>query len=391
MKDFPLISAVVVHYNNGEYLYETLDSILRQDYPNIELLITDDCSTEGFDVDRVIQYINKNRHENLKRTIININQKNLGTVKNLETIRVKEHGEFELLIAGDDVWHDSGVFSAFARRFEELGPEVEWISSQMEMCDETLENVKELFVKPEVIDMITRGAYKELLSYQINSIALPSAGTALRRNFFDKIGGLSDDYDLIEDYPSQVRAMRMGIPVYFLDRVTVCHRDGGVSHGNKRNNNTIYYRYICDFKKIFEKEIFPFEKEFSAEAGKRAKLRYAWYQSQFETLQRTFAAEPLQQDSPVQKNRILKNFIRNIIPRLKLAAQLGKIKNDATIIVILLLCLTFLRMGSSFYTSRDILIHFVSLGIWIAVAVIIFRFLLLVLVLVKSKLNLFNR
>lgn len=391
MKDFPLISAVVIHYNNGEYLYETIDSILRQNYPNIELLITDDCSNEGFDVDRVIQYINKNRHENLKRTIININSKNLGTVKNLETIRAKEHGEFELLIAGDDVWHDSDVFSAFARRFKELGPEVEWISSQMEMCDETLENVKELFVKPEVVDMIAREAYKELLSYQINTIALPSAGTALRRTFFEKIGNLSDNYDLIEDYPSQVRAMRLGIPVYYLDQVTVRHRDGGVSHGNKRNNDKIYYRYICDFKKIFEKEIFPFEKEFSDESVKRAKLRYTWYQSQFETLQKSFAPEPLQQDSPMQRDRIFKNFIRNIIPRLKLAAQIGKIKNDIIVVMILLLSLTFLRMGNSFYTSQDALIRFVTLGIWAAIAVIIFRFLLLVLVSVKSKLNLFNR
>ena len=142
MDDYPLISAVIIHYNNGEYIFETISSILQQDYPNIEILISDDCSPKGFDVNRIIDFINENRKDNIKRVVINENKKNLGTVKNLEAIRKKEHGEYELLIAGDDVWHDEHVFSAFAERFDELGPDAEWIISQMEMRDEKLKTVQ---------------------------------------------------------------------------------------------------------------------------------------------------------------------------------------------------------------------------------------------------------
>lgn len=388
MEKYPLISAVIIHYNNDDFLYETIDSVLCQDYPNIELLISDDCSLEGFDVDKVIKHINKNRRDNLKRTIININPKNLGTVKNLETIRAKEQGEFELLIAGDDIWHDSGVFSAFARRFEELGPEAEWITSQIEMCDEKLQVVKELFVKPDVIDMIDRKAYKELLSYEVSTVAFPSAGTAFKQTFFNKISNLSDDYDLIEDYSSQLRALRMGIPVYYLDKITVRHRDGGVSHGNKRNNNKIWIRYLSDFLRIFEKEIFPYEKDFSAESFNKAKARYTWYKSQFEAYQKTNEQDFIQQDLAIINNRTFKNFVKNIIPRLKSSAQLEKIKNDIKVLILLLISLTFFRLGHIFYVPFSILIQFVVLSTCFFTIMIAFRIILFVLILVKNKINL---
>ena len=42
----PLVSVVVMTYNSSKYVLETLDSIYNQTYLNIELIITDDCSTD---------------------------------------------------------------------------------------------------------------------------------------------------------------------------------------------------------------------------------------------------------------------------------------------------------------------------------------------------------
>ena len=44
---YPLISILVANYNNGCFIAETLDSICAQTYPNIEVVIVDDCSTDG--------------------------------------------------------------------------------------------------------------------------------------------------------------------------------------------------------------------------------------------------------------------------------------------------------------------------------------------------------
>jgi glycosyltransferase involved in cell wall biosynthesis len=47
MPDFPLVSIAAINYNNAQYIIDTLDSINGQTYPNIELIIVDDCSTDN--------------------------------------------------------------------------------------------------------------------------------------------------------------------------------------------------------------------------------------------------------------------------------------------------------------------------------------------------------
>ena len=43
----PLFSVAVASYNNGKYLGELIESVLRQEYTNWELVIADDCSSDS--------------------------------------------------------------------------------------------------------------------------------------------------------------------------------------------------------------------------------------------------------------------------------------------------------------------------------------------------------
>ncbi|MBV9453468.1 MAG: glycosyltransferase [Rubrobacter sp.] len=45
--ELPLVSIVIPAYNHADYLTEAIESILAQDYPNIELLVLDDGSTDN--------------------------------------------------------------------------------------------------------------------------------------------------------------------------------------------------------------------------------------------------------------------------------------------------------------------------------------------------------
>ena len=43
---YPLVSVVIPVYNNVAWLEEAVESVIQQDYPNIEILVINDGSTE---------------------------------------------------------------------------------------------------------------------------------------------------------------------------------------------------------------------------------------------------------------------------------------------------------------------------------------------------------
>lgn len=63
----PKISVVIPNYNHSNYLDERIQSVLKQSYQNIEVIILDDCST-----DNSIEIINKYRNDSrISQVILN--------------------------------------------------------------------------------------------------------------------------------------------------------------------------------------------------------------------------------------------------------------------------------------------------------------------------------
>ena len=97
MQNFPLVSVICLSYNHEAYVVEALDSVINQAYPNIELLIADDCSTDN-SVSVIQDWLQ--HHPNV---YFLANEKNLGNTKTFNQLAKKAKGEFIIDLAADDV------------------------------------------------------------------------------------------------------------------------------------------------------------------------------------------------------------------------------------------------------------------------------------------------
>ena len=97
MQNFPLVSVICLSYNHEAYVVEALNSVINQTYPNVELLIADDCST-----DNSVEVI-QNWLENHPEVDFLTNEKNLGNTKTFNQLAKKAKGEFIIDLAADDI------------------------------------------------------------------------------------------------------------------------------------------------------------------------------------------------------------------------------------------------------------------------------------------------
>ena len=97
----PLVSIIVISYNSSKYVLETLESAKAQTYQNLELIISDDCSTDNT-VKLCDTWLKDNKSRFTKTKLITV-EKNLGIPKNCNRALYTAEGDWTKLIAGDDI------------------------------------------------------------------------------------------------------------------------------------------------------------------------------------------------------------------------------------------------------------------------------------------------
>lgn len=268
----PLISVLVLCYNNQRYLYENLSSIFQQTYPNLEVLIGDDCSS-NFNAEQLVLWIRENRTPNIKKITIYEREENLGTVENLERLREESAGEYLFDIAADDKLAHDEVIQRFYDAAAGAGEQAEFLVAQVELWDQKLERKMDDFVKADVIELLKNGTSRDLFAECAWRACLP-ATNFYHRSILDKVGKLSGSYRLVEDWPTHMRLARMNVRPVYVDMVCVKHRDGGISHGNALDAQKAFLTYHEDLLRAYKREAQPYLDLLTENERERAERYY---------------------------------------------------------------------------------------------------------------------
>ena len=205
-----LVSVLIPAYNHENYIQETIESIINQTYPNIELIILDDGSK-----DKTWEKITelKPKCENRFVKIHFETKQNEGTCITLNKLLKLSSGEFVYIIASDDLTKPQAIEKEV--KFLQNNPDYalavgdnEYVDSMGKQIFRTqkaftsniknakYKTVKEFLSSKLKIDFLSDdfGSYKTL--YKENYI--PN-GYLIRKNIFETIGNFTKNAPL-EDF-----------------------------------------------------------------------------------------------------------------------------------------------------------------------------------------------
>lgn len=246
-----LVSVVIASYNSGLYILETLESILNQSWKNIELIITDDCSSDKT-VDLCRMWLSENDKRFVSSELITC-EKNTGVSANVNRGLHAASGEWIKFLGADDTLKQNCIMDNIL--WISYHPEIKVLFSQVEIYKDTFDSVNLIETRPlKVVNnngILASGRSSEsqhkllLVCDRIHF----SPSVFLHRETLLSIGGFDERFRMLEDYPLWLNLTKNGNRLCFMDTVTVNYRQ----HSRAINNTGITYLINPNY---FEQEEF---------------------------------------------------------------------------------------------------------------------------------------
>lgn len=196
MKD--LVSIVFTSYNHKEYLKQALDSLISQTYKQIEIIIVDDCSTDGSQ--QIIE-----QYRDFPHVQIHLQEVNSGSyIKASNYGAAQAQGEYLLFAQCDDYAEPDQVEKLIKAINEKQGIGVAFSRSRMIdkdgalISDDFAGREKKFRDKCNADSYLSGAEMRDFLSY---SCVIPNLSAALiRRDLYSKSGGLSEKFLVAGDW-----------------------------------------------------------------------------------------------------------------------------------------------------------------------------------------------
>ena len=189
--DWPQITIVTPSYNQGQFIEETIRSVLLQGYPNLEYIIIDGGSTDGS-----IEIIKK--YENYLAYWVS--ERDRGQPHAINKGFEKATGNIVTFLNSDDLYLPN-TFSFLANFFVN-NPEYDFICGQTEFIDTHSQKIK---------------GFEELFSVKLNYATMTETchiaqqSTFFKRKVFEIIGYLNESLHYCFDYDFWLRSFLSGL------------------------------------------------------------------------------------------------------------------------------------------------------------------------------------
>ncbi len=195
----PLVSIIMPVYNGADYIGQAIESVLAQEYPNFELVIIDDGSTDN--TKEVILRYNDERIRYLYQE-----NKGVSSARNLAINKAK--GQYIMPLDADDMMTPDFIAKHLAE-FEKH-PDVDLVYCDVLLIDGNGNQIR-IMNKPEYQDR--RYLIRDLL--RAGHPVVPFR-LGIRRSVFDKIGFYDEDLLIGEDYDMMRRFVKAGLKAHHL-------------------------------------------------------------------------------------------------------------------------------------------------------------------------------
>ena len=240
-----LISVIIITYNSEKTILKTLESIRRQTYDYIEIIVSDDCSSDNT-IKKAVSWKKQNNYKRMK--IISTN-KNTGITANVNRGIIASTGKAIKIIAGDDYMAENAV-EVFYRYYE--------TNRLNTIFQSRVNTVDENDLPTKQIDKHLDNSYKMLTNLRpeeqfhnlllTNYVLAPAIGLIDRR-IFEKYGMFDDRFPMIEDYPFYLKLSYRGIHYTLIDEKLVFYRISSNSVSKTKKSKT-YDRYMMSLVKF---------------------------------------------------------------------------------------------------------------------------------------------
>jgi glycosyltransferase involved in cell wall biosynthesis len=217
MQETPLVTVLCSCYNHGQFVAESLTSVLNQTYTNIQLIVIDD-----FSIDNSVAVIDTFIKKFPQITFIK-NKQNLGITTSVNSAARLAKGEFIIDLAADDILLPHCVALQIEKFKENCFENLAIVYGNAELVTENGTHLSYYFDVDATLKTIQKrpkgNLYLDIISPEVT---ICSVSGMMKKTVFDALKGY-DDSLAYEDFDYWIRVSR-NYNIDFIDAVLVQKR-----------------------------------------------------------------------------------------------------------------------------------------------------------------------